>query len=71
MEKVVYLIDVSGVYQYLYKYLNHNRGDTAMIMWNANFVYVCNSVHFLTFPALSKKMHTLNTIKQTIKHTSY
>ena len=71
MEKVVYLTDVSGVYQYRYKYLNHNRGDTAMTMWNANFIYVCHSVHFLTFPALTNKMRTLNIIKQMMKHTSY
>jgi len=38
MEKVVYLIDVSGVCQYLYKYLIHHRGDMAMMMWNANFI---------------------------------
>jgi len=58
-----YLIDVSGVYQYLFKCLNHNRGDTVMTMWNANFVYVCHSLNFITFPALTNKMPTFSTIK--------
>ena len=37
-----YLIDVSGVNQYPFKYLNHNRDVTAMTVWNANLVCYSN-----------------------------